>query len=111
MCNKALDNHAHALGFVPDYCKSQKVYKNAVDTYPFAIQFKIFSKNSFMLKYCLGRYKTQEMCVKAVASFLPALKVVLDWFVTNKMISLFREEIGACAAIHTSYIMYVYNRV
>ena len=39
-----------------------------------------------MLKYCLGRYKSQENCDKAVDDFLPTLKFVFDWFVTNKMI-------------------------
>ena len=39
-----------------------------------------------MLKYCLDRYKTQEMCDKAVDEFLPALKFVPDWFVTNKIL-------------------------
>ena len=104
MCNKAVDNHADALEFLPDCYKSQQVCKKAVETYPSAIQFvpesykiqeicvKIFSENSFMLKYCLQKF-------------------VLDWFVTNKMISLFWEEIGVCAAIHRRYIMYAYDRV
>ena len=39
-----------------------------------------------MLKYCLDRYKTQEMCDKAVDNFLSALKFVPDWFVKSKMI-------------------------
>ena len=47
---------------------------------------KAISNDPFMLKYCLGRYKTQEMCHKAVDDFLPALKFVPVWFVTSKMI-------------------------
>ena len=39
-----------------------------------------------MVKYCLHRYKTQEICDKAIDDFLPALKFVHDWFVTNKML-------------------------
>ena len=39
-----------------------------------------------MLKYCLDRYKTQEMCDKSVNSYLPALKFVLDCFVASKMV-------------------------
>ena len=39
-----------------------------------------------MLKYCLDRYKTQEICDKAVDFYLPSLKFILDWFVTSKMI-------------------------
>ena len=47
---------------------------------------KDVSEDSFVLEYCHGRYKTQEMCNKAIDDFLPALKCVPDWFVTNKMI-------------------------
>ena len=47
---------------------------------------KTFSKDPFMLRYCLDTCKTQEMCVKAAADYLPTLKFVLDCFVTNKMI-------------------------
>ena len=39
-----------------------------------------------MLKYCLDRCKTQEMCDKAVDFFLPTLKFASDWFVTYKML-------------------------
>ena len=39
-----------------------------------------------MLKYCPGKYKTQEMCDKAVDFYLITLMFVLDWFVTNKML-------------------------
>ena len=47
---------------------------------------KAVSNDLFMIKYCLGRYKTQEICDKAVNDFLPALKLVPDWFVTSKMV-------------------------
>ena len=39
-----------------------------------------------MLRYCLDRYKTQEVCDKPVDDFLPALKFVPDWFATSEMI-------------------------
>ena len=47
---------------------------------------KAFSEDFFLLKCCLGRYKTQDMCDKVVDSFLTTLKFVPDCFVTNKMI-------------------------
>ena len=47
---------------------------------------KIVYEDPFKLEYCHDRYKTQEMCHKAVDDFLPALKFVTDWFDTNKMI-------------------------
>ena len=37
-----------------------------------------------MVKYCLNRYKTQEMSDKAADAFLPTLNSIADWFVTNK---------------------------
>ena len=45
-----------------------------------------------MLKYCLDRYKTQEICDKAVDNFLPALKLVIDWFVTSKIIRKLTDD-------------------
>ena len=39
-----------------------------------------------MLQYCLDRYKSQEMCDKAVDVFLTTLKLVCDWFVMRKML-------------------------
>ena len=39
-----------------------------------------------MLKYCLNRYKTQEMCDEGADAFLPILKSVPDWFATNKIL-------------------------
>ena len=44
------------------------------------------SNDHFKLKHYLDRYKTPEMCDKALDDFLPALKFVLDWFVKRKMI-------------------------
>ena len=53
MCNKVVDNYPHALEFVPEYYKPQKMSDEAVDTYPSAIKF---------VPEC---HKTQEMCNKA----------------------------------------------
>ena len=44
---------------------------------------KVLSKEP---KYCLDRYKTQEMCNKAFDTFLRTLKIVLNWFVTSEML-------------------------
>ena len=72
-CDKAADTCPFAFGSVPDLYKSQEMYD------------KVVFKEPFMLKYCLDRYKTQKICDKAVV-FLPTLKFVSDWFVTNKML-------------------------
>ena len=45
---------------------------------------KVVSEDPFILKCCLDRYKTQEICNKAADAFLPTLKFIHDWFVTNK---------------------------
>ena len=45
---------------------------------------KVISKVPFMLKYCLDRYKTQEMSDKADAAFLPTLTFGLDWYFWNE---------------------------
>ena len=39
-----------------------------------------------MVKYLFDRYKIQEMCDKAINSFLPALKLVPDLFFLQKII-------------------------
>ena len=79
-CNKIVDNYPLALGFVLDCFKSQKKCNKTADTYLSAMQlvsecyktqdmteetyYKAVSNDSFMLKYCLGRYKTQESVIK-----------------------------------------------
>ena len=56
---------------------------------PFQIMCnKVVSKEPFILKHCLDRYKTQEIGVKAVDNFLPTLKLVPDWFVMNAVFSI-----------------------
>ena len=47
---------------------------------------KIVSNVPFKLKHCHDKYKTQEMYNKTVNDFLTALKLVLHWFVTSKLI-------------------------
>ena len=44
------------------------------------------SGKPFMLKYCLIRYKSQEMCDKAVDAFLTTSKFVPNWPFTKKML-------------------------
>ena len=44
------------------------------------------SGKPFMLNYCLNRYKSQEMCDKAVDAFLTTSKFVPNWPFTKKML-------------------------
>ena len=99
MCDKTVDNYVHASEFVPNAIRLKKcAIKPLIPVLFYFILFlidiklqkyviKVVSKEPFMLKYCLDKYKTQEMCDKAVDAFLPALKFVPDWFVTKKIIS------------------------
>ena len=52
---------------------------------------KALSKEPLILKHCLDRYNTEEMCGKAIDVYLSALKFVPDWFVTNKMLEQFDD--------------------
>ena len=47
---------------------------------------QVVSKEPFMSKYYLDRYKTEVMWNKAVDTFQPTSKFVSDWFVTNKIL-------------------------
>ena len=54
---------------------------------------KAVSEDPFHLKYGFDRYKTQGMCDTAVDDFLPALKLVPDWFVTGKIIKKLHDAL------------------
>lgn len=56
---------------------------------------KAFPKDSFKLNYCFNRYKTQGMCYKFVDDFLPMLKLIFDWLITNKKIKKFYNALFA----------------
>ena len=44
---------------------------------------KAVSEDLYIIKHCLDRYKTREMCDKAADDFLPALRFVPDCFTTS----------------------------
>ena len=69
-----MDKCNFVFGSIPDQYEIQEMC------------IKIVSDDTFKLKYCHGRHKTQDICNKAVDYFLPALKFVPNWFVTSKMI-------------------------
>ena len=39
MCNKSVHNYAHAVKFIPDWCKTQEMCIKLVDDYLSAIKF------------------------------------------------------------------------
>ena len=52
---------------------------------------RFVSKDPFMVKYCLLRYKTQKMCDEAIDNCLSTLKSVPDCFFTDMMIRKLHE--------------------
>ena len=69
-----VNSFTFVFGFVPDQYKTKKCV------------IKLFLKNLFLLKYCLYKYKTHEMCDKAVDAFLPPSEFAPNYFVTKKML-------------------------
>ena len=61
---------------------------------------KVVFDYPFMLKHCLDRNKTQELCNKAVDNFLQALKFIPDWFVEIKMIKKLHNALFTDDDIH-----------
>ena len=55
--------------------------------------WKVISKDPFILKCCLDRYKTQETCDKAVYFYLSTLKFIPIWFVTSTMIKKLDDDL------------------
>ena len=80
-CLKVVDTCPFVFDSVPHRNKTQERYD------------KVVSKDPFMIKYCLGRYRTQKSCNKAVDTFLPTLEFVPDWFVTSKMIKELYDDL------------------
>ena len=73
MCDKAFETCPFIFHSISDWFKTQK---NVWQRF-----FQIF----FYAKI-LSSFKTQEMCDKAVDNFLPTLKFVPYWFVSNEII-------------------------
>ena len=71
MCNKVVDNYAHASRSVPNCFKTQK--KCVIKLYLSTIQF------------VPDRFKTQEVCDKAVDTFSFVFDFVPDWDTTQKL--------------------------
>ena len=80
MCNKAVNTCLIVFDSIHDRYITHKFCD------------KVVSEDPFMLKYFPEKYKTQEMCEKAVDCFL-AFKFVPDWLVKNKMIEKLQSAI------------------
>ena len=52
----------------------------------YGIRSLVLSLYFVFIVYCHYQYVTQEMCDEAVNDSLATLKLIVNWFVTNKMI-------------------------
>ena len=77
MCAKSLNKYFFAFIYTPDWYKTQETCKSVISEDPFSI------------RYVPDQYKTQRMCDKAADYWLAALKFLLEWFATSKMIKIF----------------------
>ena len=96
MYEKIILNNSGMLQFIPNCCKTQKIYKKGVDYCPLDCymtketcnimhvsncyktqQMCGKTEEPFTLQYCLDRYKIQEVCDKSADSCLLLLKFVL----------------------------------
>ena len=64
---------------------------------------KVVSKELSLLKNCIDRYKTQEMCDKSVDAFLPTLKFVPNSFFNNKML----EKLGDVVFSNDDIVLFI----
>ena len=92
MYNKAVDNFLHALEFVPERYKTQKMCDKAVSSFPSTTEFvpecfmtqgmcdTIVSEIPLLIICCSDWYKTQKMSCKAVDDSLATLKLVIRFF-------------------------------
>ena len=69
MCNKAVDNYAYQLEFVPDCYKNPKMSDKVIDTCLSAIQtlLKAVDSDPFVFAPVLDQFKNQEIGVKLVS--------------------------------------------
>ena len=81
MCNKAADDYPHALEFVPESSKTQKMWEavSIPDQYKTQEMWdRVVTEDPFLIVYCADKYKTQRICDKAVEDSLAALKLIPD---------------------------------
>ena len=99
MCEKAVNRYFFVFDSIPDQYRTQEMCDTVVYEDPSLIIYccpdkyktkrmfdSIVSEDPSLIVYCLDKYETQGICDEAVNDSLSALKLVLDWFVTNKMI-------------------------
>ena len=74
MCIEAVHRCLFVFDSCPDQYKTQEICDLVVSSYPSVIV------------YCPDKYITEKMCNEAVSDSLATLRLILNWFVTIKMI-------------------------
>ena len=72
---------------------------------------KAISKEHFMLKYCLHKLKSLEMCKEAATVFLKALKFAPNRFFTNKMLAKLDDVVSSnddIVFVHTDFFNFTF---
>ena len=73
MCDKAADYYSHAIEFVSNCHKTEKMCDKAVDINPYAVKF---------VSQC---YKTEKLCNRAVDTCTFVFDSVPCWYKTQKI--------------------------
>ena len=109
MCNKVVNRCFFVFDYIPDQYKTQEMCDAVVSEDPSLIVYclnkyktqrmfdSVVSEDPSLIVNCSNKYKPQGVYDKAVDNCLAALKFILYWFVTSKMIkkpftALHRDE-------------------
>ena len=74
MCNEAFNKRSFVFDSIPGWYKNEEMCDRG------------FHKDHFFIVFSSDKYKTSTMCDEAVDHSIAALKLILDWFVTSKLI-------------------------
>ena len=77
---------------------------------------KVVFEDSFIVKFCHDKYETQKIYDKAVDSYLLALKLVPDWFLSNNMIEkpdnvLFYDNYIVLGDLDSDFVTFFINDI
>ena len=107
MCDKAVSTYPSTIKFVSELIMTQGMCSKAVNFFVFdsipdryktqEMCDRAVSEDPFLIVYCPDIYKTQRMRDEAVDDSLAALKLIFDWSDKSKMIkkpytSLYAEK-------------------
>ena len=101
MRDKAVNTYPSAIKFVPQCLMTQEMFDKPVNICLFVSDFipdhyktqemcdRVLSEDDFLIAYCPNKYKIQRICDEGVDYSLVTLKLILDLFVSSKIIENF----------------------